>query len=215
MSSKRNFVINILETEMIADINRILRKYADITLQSSSYVYFSAQPANPGDVVQDITFFTLKSDDKKSADEKLDILIDELNQLDTDYAIRDEDSGKMIVYVEFVGAIDIKFDNMKIIKEGTYDKIDELKSYKTEFGLCKGYKPSFRPVESQSIENKEIKPESIYLFCHSQKDLMKLKEMLYEKILEIDTGLEVEFRQFTGEDPKYKTKMSHIMDPLL
>ena len=32
----------------------------------------------------------------------------------------------MIVYVKFVGALDIKFDNVEIIKEGTYKKIDEL-----------------------------------------------------------------------------------------
>lgn len=112
----------------------------------------------------------------------------------------------MIVYVEFVGAIDIKFDNLKIVKKGTYERIDELKSLKTKFGLCKGYKPNFRPMESQSIEDKAIKPESIYLFCHSQEDLENLKDMLYEKILKIEPDFEVEFRQFTGDNPEYKTK---------
>ena len=207
MSTKRSFAITVLESERIADINNILRKRADITMQSSSHIYFDTQPVKPNDVVQDITFFTLESDGEKSADEKLDDLIDELDKLDTNYAIRDEDAGKMIVYIEFVGALDIKFDNLKIVKEGTYEKIDELKSLKTEFGLCKGYKPNFRPMESQSIENKAIKPESIYLFCHSQKDLMRLKEMLSKRILEIDSEFEVQFRQFTGEDPEYKTKI--------
>ena len=210
MATKRSFVINILEIERITDTNNIIRKHADITMQSSSYVYFDAQPANPDDLLPDITFFTLESDGKKSADEKLDMLIDELKQLDTDYAIRDEDSGKIIEYIKFVGVFNIKFDNMNCIKAGTYEKIDKLKSFKTEFGLCKGYKPNFRPMESQSLEDKAIKPENIYLFCHSQEDLMKLKEIVYEKILEIDTDLEVEFKQFTGENPTYKTKMSSI-----
>ncbi|WP_292887842.1 hypothetical protein [Methanobrevibacter sp. UBA212] len=40
-------------------------------LQPSSHIYFDTQPANPDDVVQDITFFMLESDDKKIADERL------------------------------------------------------------------------------------------------------------------------------------------------
>lgn len=206
MPTKRSFAITVLETDRIADINSILRKRAEITMQSSSHIYFDTQPANPDDIVQDITFFMLESDEKKSADEKLNDLIYELDQQNTDYAIRDEDTGKMIVYVEFVGALDIKFDNLKSVKAGTYEKIDELKSYKTESGLCKGYKPNFRPMESQSIENKSIKPESIYLFCHSQEDLMQLKGTISKKVLEIDPDLKLEFRQFTGEDPEYRTK---------
>jgi hypothetical protein len=206
MSTKRSFAITVLESERIADINNILRKHADITMQSSSHIYFDTQPANPDDVVQDITFFMLESDEEKSADEKLNELIDELDEMDTDYAIRDEDTGKMIVYVEFVGALDIMFDNIRSVKEGTYEKIDELKSLKTEFGLCKGYKPSFRPMESQPIENKNIKPESIYLFCHSQEALMMLKDTLSKRILEIDPDFKLAFRQFTGADPEYRTK---------
>ena len=185
---------------MIESINRIIRKHADITMESSSHIYFDTQPVSSSDVVQDITFFTISSDDE------LEDLIEELDQLDTDYAIRDEDTGKMIVYVEFVGALDIIFDDLKTIHPGTYKKIDDLKSYKTEFGICKGYKPNFRPMESQSIEDKDIKAESIYMFCHSQENLMKLKEVLTEKVLEIDPDFRLEFRQFMGEDPEYGTK---------
>ena len=209
MSTKRSFAITALDSEKIADINNILRKHADITMQSSSHIYFDTQPVNSKDIVQDITFFMLETDEKSSADRKLDELIGELDQLNTDYAIRDEDTGEMIVYVKFVGALDIKFDRLKIVKEGTYEKIDELKSFKTDLGICKGYKPNFRPMESQSLENKNIKPESIYMFCHSQENLMKMKEILFERILEIDSDFEVEFRQFTGKKPEYKTKISN------
>lgn len=200
MSSRRNFAITVLDSQMIESINRIIRKHADITMESSSHIYFDTQPVSSSDVVQDITFFTISSDDE------LEDLIEELDQLDTDYAIRDEDTGKMIVYVEFVGALDIIFDDLKTIHPGTYKKIDDLKSYKTEFGICKGYKPNFRPMESQSIEDKDIKAESIYMFCHSQENLMKLKEVLTEKVLEIDPDFRLEFRQFMGEDPEYGTK---------
>ena len=92
--------------------------------------------------------------------------------------------------------------------------LTQLKQLGSKFSTVSDLSQAYDLLK-EAIENKKIKPESIYLFCHSQEDLMKLKEMLYEKILEIDTGLEVEFRQFAGEDPQYKTKMSHIMDPLL
>lgn len=98
---------------------------------------------------------------------------------------------------------------MKTIKKGTYEKIDELKSHKSEFGFCKGYKPNYHPIETQSIENKDIKHESIYLFSHSQEELLKLKEELIEKIMEIDSDLEIGFRQFTGEYPEYSTKFHY------
>lgn len=50
-------------------------------------------------------------------------MLEDLNQIKVDYALRDEDTGEMIVYVKFVGALDIKFDNVEIIKEGTYKKL--------------------------------------------------------------------------------------------
>ena len=202
MSIKRNFAISILDSEKINDIIKIIIRYADITMQSSSHIYFDTHPVSSSEIVQDITFFQIEADDESCAYEKLNKLIEDLNQLNTDYAIRDEDTGKMIEYIKFVGALDIKFDNMKIIKDGTYKKIDALKSYKSELGTCKGYKPNFRPLENQSIENKTVKPEIIYLFCHTPEDLMKLKETLSQKILEIDRDFKLEFRQFMGKNPE-------------
>lgn len=207
MSIKRNFAVTVLDSENIKNVNEILNKRASITMQSSSHVYFDTQPISNTDIAQDITFFQIESEDETSAGKKLQSLIEDLDQLNIDYAIRDEDTGKMLAYVEFVGALDIIFDNVKFIKKGTYKKIDELKSYKSELGICKGYKPSFRPMESQSIENSDIKHESIYLFCHTQEDLLKLKDALSEKIMEIDSDFKVEFRQFMGEDPEYGTKI--------
>lgn len=203
MVIKRNFAISVLDSEMISSVIEVIIKYASITIQSSSHVYFDTQPVTSSEIVQDITFFQIEAEDNAETNEKLNGLIEELDQLNTDYAIRDEDTGRMIEYIKFVAALDIKFDNMKTIREGTYKKIDELKSYKSEFGTCKGYKPHFRPIESQSIENMKIPPETIYLFCHSQEALMKLKELLSEKILEIDGDFKLELRQFTGKDMDY------------
>ena len=90
--------------------------------------------------------------------------------------------------------MNIKFDKIKIIPEGTYEKIDELKYLKTEFGSCRGYKPKFRPLEGKPIENVDIIPEPIYMFCDSREDLLKLKDYLYEKIMGINPDLELEFK---------------------
>lgn len=203
MSIKRNFAIAILDSERIGDVIKVLIEHAKITMQSSSHVYFDTQPVDSSEIAQDITFFQIESENESGADEKLEDLIECLDSLKTDYAIRDEDTGKMVAYIEFVAALDIEFDNMKIIKEGTYRKIDELKSFKSEFGTCKGYKPHFRPLEGQSIENKTIQHESIYLFCHSREDLLKLKDALSERVLEIDPDFRIGFRQFTGANPEY------------
>jgi hypothetical protein len=106
----------------------------------------------------------------------------------------------MLVYVEFVGVLHIRFDSLKIIKPGTYKKIDDLKDLNTDLGICKGFKPDFRPMESKPIENMKISPESIYIYCHSQENLLKLKNLLTEKILEIDSDCKIDFKQFSEAD---------------
>lgn len=97
---------------------------------------------------------------------------------------------------------------MNFIKEGTYEKIDELKNLKSEFGICRGYKPNFRIIEGRHYENLNNKPEGIYLLCHSQENLMQLKELLCEKIMKIDPDLETEFTQFNEPVPENKTKFN-------
>ena len=144
----------------------------------------------------DITLFRLESESESGLDKKLNDLIEEMNQLDTGYAIRDEDTHEMIVEIEHLMVLNIKFDNVKFIKRGTFEKIDEINHLKTEFGICKNYNPNFRPVENISIENMDIKPETIYLFSDSQENLSKLKSLIFEKIMEIDSNLEIEVLQF-------------------
>lgn len=200
MSIKENFSVSILDFDKITDMNNIILKYADITMQSSSYLIFDKQPLNTNEPPKDFTIFQLTAKDKTSLNKKLNEMIKNLDQLGADYALRNQDTGEMLVYVKFVGILRIKFDKMKTIKKGTYKKIDELKDLNTEFGICKGYMPDFRPIESQPIENVNIKPESIYIYCHSQENLMKLKDTLTEKIMEIDSDLEIDFKQYSEDD---------------
>lgn len=197
MSIKTKFSIAIMDTEKISEINKIIMRYSDKLTQTSSHILFNTQPINLIDIVQDLTYFHLSAETEDEIDEKLNELIEKLNELNTDYSLRNEDTGKMLEHVKCVGALDIKFDNIDVILEGTYKKIDSLKYTKTEFGYCKGYKPQFRPLESQSIKGKAIKNETIYLFSKTPENMLKLREYLSEKIMEINSDLIIEHRQFT------------------
>ena len=208
MAVKKNYAITNLETEKIHDVNNIIRKYASITFQSSSHTYFDMEPTNYNEIIQDMTFFQLECEDESCLDEKFRQLTEEINRLITNYAIRDEDTGELLVYLKYVGEIGIKFDNISVLKEGTYKRIDELKNLKTEYGICRGYKPNFRLMEGQPVGNINNKPEGIYLLCQSQENLMKLKELLTEKIMEIDPDFELEFTQFSDPTPKNSTKFN-------
>ena len=140
-------------------------------------------------------YFKFDYEDESLLNEKLNNMIDELNQETIYYILRDEGAGKILVTLDYICAMDIKFDNIKIIKEGTYKKIDELKSLKTEFGACKGYRPNFRPLESNPIGNITIKTENIYLFCRTREDFDKMKDFMSKRIMEIDSDLKVEYRE--------------------
>ena len=207
MAVKKNYAITNLETEKIPDVNNIIRKYSTISFRSSSHIYFDMEPVN-NEVIEDMTFFKLEAEDESSLDEKFKELTNEIDQIISNYAIRDENTGELLVYLKFVGELSIKFDNMNFIKEGTYEKIDELKNFKSEFGICRGYKPNFRLMEGQYYENLNNKPEGIYLLCRSQENLMQLKELLSEKIMEIDPDFVIEFTQFDDPKPESNTKFN-------
>ena len=102
-----------------------------------------------------------------------------------DYVLRDGETGEMLVTVRYGGQIAIKF---------------ELKSFNADFGYCKGFKPNFRPIEGNSIEDLNINPEVIYITADSSENLIKLKDFLTDKVKEIDSGLEVEFTWFFKDE---------------
>lgn len=204
MAIKRKYSLAIVDIEKIDEINKIITKYTTDIEQYSTYFYFNLDPVRVEDVKMDITFFQLESENESSLNKQLNGLIEEINQLNTGYAIRDEDTAEMIVEIEHVIAVNIKFDNVKFIKEGTYEKIDGFNHLKTEFGICKTYNPSFRSIENMSTENKVIEPETIYLFSSNAEDLSKLKAFVSEKIMEFDSNLEIEFKPFMFSDKTVK-----------
>ena len=196
MSVKKKFSIAIVDVEKIDEINNIIIKYGFDLQQYSTHTYFNLAPIDANHIYKDISFFQLESENESGLNKKLTDLIEEINQLNTLFAIRDEETHEMIVEINQVTAINIKFDNVKFIKEGTYEKIDAMDHLKTEFGICKTYNPNFRPLENRPLENMVAEPEIVYLFSDTAENLSKLKELICEKIMEIDSDFELEFKQF-------------------
>ncbi len=196
MTITKKYSTVILDHETIPDINNILVKYADSSRQASSHLLFNIKPITMTDITKDLTFFKLTAENETALSNKLEKIINELDKLNTDYGIRDEETGEIFSSINAEGALTIKFDNIKIIPKGTYGKIDALKNVKTELGYSVGYKPPFRPVESKEIENIEIKDEIIYLFSRSEEMQLKLKNDLSEKIMEINPDFILEYRNF-------------------
>ncbi len=196
MSIKRNYILGIINDNAIPEFEGTVSRYASMSRESSSHMYFSRQPVNSSDISQDVIFFQLESENKSELEGKVKSLISNLDDLEGDYVLRDDETGELLVTVRYGGQIAIKFDNLKIIKKGTFEKIDELKSFKTDFGYCKGFKPNFRPIEGNSVEDLNVEPEIIYITASSSENLMKLRDLLTDEVKKIDSGLEVDFNWF-------------------
>ena len=194
MPISKNFLIMIVDVDKIPDINEIIFKYSVSSSQSSIQEHDNVPYLNINDIFPDITFFKMVSENEAEMDNQISDMIEELNQVGAYYSLKNEDTGELLVSINSVGELNIKFDKIKLIPEGTYEKIDELKYLKTEFCSCRGYKPKFRPVEGNPIENMDINPEPIYMFCDSREDLLKLKDHLFEKAMEINHDFKLEFK---------------------
>lgn len=201
MSIKRNYVIGIIDHEKIKEINKIILSYSSITKESTSHMYFAKQPVNPNMYVPDATFFQLEAKNESSLNKKVNDLITDLDEITSDYVLKDEESEILLSVVESGGKLLIKFDGLKIINKGTFEQLDELKQLNTDFGYTRGFKADFRPVEGISIENLEVKPEIIYLISDSEENLSKFKEYVSNKILELDANFEFEFKHFRKVGP--------------
>ena len=199
MPQKKIYTLGIMDERRIDEINRVVSKYAEITMQSSSHMYFEKQPINANKVVQDVTFFQMDTTDEKSFEKQLKGLINELKELDTDIIIRDEEKKKLIVTVDFGGYIIVKFDKIKLLKPNTYDLIDEIKTMKTENGYCKGFKPKFRPI-NRDLSQVRVNPEIIYLVSDSDENLKIFGNEISERLLEFDPDFELEFGYIEPQD---------------
>lgn len=196
MVVEKKLSIVMMDPERISDVNDVIFKYSVSASKSSSHLIFNVEPVNLEDLVEDLAFFNIRAENEKEMDEKLNMLIEELNQLDTDYSIRNMETNDFYTTVSSVGAIYIKLDGLDCVPKGTYEKIDELKNAKNEFGYCKGYRPAFRPIEGIVIENLEIKSENIYLFSKTPEDMPKLIDHMSELAMEINPEFEVESKIF-------------------
>ena len=54
----------------------------------------------------------------------------------------------------------------------------------------------FRPLEGQSIKDLEINPEIIYLISDSSENLLKLRDYVSQKVLEVNSDFELDFKHF-------------------
>lgn len=196
MAITKKYALIIFDDEKIHDINQTVIQYSESSHKSASHFLFETEPINAEDTAQDLTYFRLSAEDDEGIKKKMDELIEELDKFDTFYSIRNLETGDVYTVIATVGALDIKFDNIKVIPKGTYKKIDAIKNIKVEYGYCKGYKPTFRPLEGNSIENLKINDETIYLFCKSSEDMKKLQDYLTEKIMEINPDFEIGTRIF-------------------
>lgn len=196
MAVQRNYVLGIINEESIMDVNDIILSYSSITKQSTSHMYFAKQPVDLTNLNMDVTFFQLEAENIALLRKKITNLIHELDKLNTDYVLRDDETGKMLVIVDFGGRLILNFDKIETINEGTFERINDLKKLKTEYGYTRGFVPNFRPVEGKSIQGLQVNPEIIFLISDSSENLSKLVDLVSEKVMDVDAGFELEFRPF-------------------
>lgn len=196
MTVKRKYIVGIINDEYIDAVNEVISKYTDKTEKTSFNMIFVKQPIDFSNVPHDVTFFQLEGEDETQMEKKLNQLIDELDSMNIDYTLMDDETRELLVTVKFGGQITVKFDNINYLEEGTFDKIDELKSLHTDIGYCKGFKPSFRPFEGHHLDHLNILPEIMYITSDCEENLLKFRDLVFEKVLEINPELKVEFIQF-------------------
>ncbi|WP_405264861.1 hypothetical protein [Methanobrevibacter sp.] len=193
MSVKQNFILGVFKNSKVSKVNTIISQYAVAYKDTTSYMYFAKQPIDTTNITNDIIFFQITAENKMILNRKVKNLINDLDELNTDYILKDYDSGEYLVTIKYGAKVTIKFDNVKFLKPGTFKKIDELKFINNDLGYCKGFKPNFRPLEGNSTENLEVLPEIIYITSDSEENLLKLRDYIFKKALEIDSNLETEF----------------------
>ncbi len=196
MPVKRTYVIGILNDNAISEVNDVISKYAINTHDTSSHMYFLKHPIDLTLVTHDVIFFQIVAENDSELDAYLKNAINDLDALNVEYVLRDYDTGEFLVTVRYGGQIEVSFDNVKVLKKGTFERIDELKLLSTDVGYCRGFKPSFRPLEGKSIEDKKVLPEIIYLISDSKENLLRLRDNIIQRVLEIDSNLECEFTLF-------------------
>lgn len=194
MPIKQKFNIQIYNKDKINQISSIITDFGKIISRSSSVMFSTKIQINPDEIVYDSIIFQLESESEKSLDELLNKLCEDIDDLNAIYVLKNFETKEVIVYPnKFLGKIIVRFDNLKTIKHGTFDKLDKLKGLKTSCGYCRGVNPLFRPIETMSVEHMEVSPEIIYLVSNSSGNLEKLREYVFDEVRKTDSNIDVEF----------------------
>lgn len=196
MAVIHKYAIATFDHDKISEIDKIILKYSENITKSSSHVLFNIKPINLTDVVEDLTFFKITAETESESNDIFTKMVNELDTVDTDFSIWNQENRDIFTTIDHLGALDIKFDKIHVIKKGTYKKIDELKNIRTEFGYCKGYKPNFRLLEGKPIESVDVPKETIYLFAKTPEDYSKLTDYISKILMEWDSDFELESRIF-------------------
>ena len=123
MSIKKEFYLIIFDETKIHDLNKIIVDHSDYAYQSSSHYLFEVNLSNATVTSDDVTYFQLTDEDESTIDNRLKEIMAELDKFDTFYSIKNCETGEVYSVITTVGSVDIKFDNLKVIPKGTYEKI--------------------------------------------------------------------------------------------
>lgn len=125
-------------------------------------------------------------------------LIKELGPLCKYITFKDVDSKEVLQYI---GKLIIRFDKIKHLKVGTYDKINEFNGLKNELGCCK--KQDLNPngvIGPKPLEGTDARfmsySEVLILVSESLDNLVKLDLLIENKLLEFDSNFELNFELF-------------------
>lgn len=181
MYKKNKIIIEIDDMDKFAEIIPIVKRNCELQMGGSGDFDIQGKANNDNRA----KFGIYKFDENHTLKE----LINELGELCKYVTFKDIDSKEVLQYI---GRIIISFDKIESIKFGTFDKLDELKVLKTEFGYCKGYKPNIRLMEGTYAVNMRYS-ESIYLISDSLDNLIKLDSIIENKLLKFDSNFELDF----------------------
>lgn len=181
MYKKNKLIIEIDDMDKFNETMAIVTRHCELQMGRSGDFDIQGKSNNDNKVKFGIYKFYEKH--------TLKDLINELGELSKYLTFKDVDSKEILPYI---GRIIISFDKIESIKVGTYDKLDELKVLKTEFGYCKGYKPNIRLMEATYAVNMGYS-EVIYLVSDSLENLIKLDSIIENKLLTFDSDFELNF----------------------
>ena len=97
----KNLVIRILDNEKIPEFKNIIFNIGQWNFSHSGELYSNKIPITNDDIVFNIIGFKLESDSEENLEDMICSLIDDFNNLKSDYILKDFDSGELIKEVYY------------------------------------------------------------------------------------------------------------------